>query len=92
RAGEIDHYQGERWCRNQRDGSQLPVLCTVSHVLALESEPDHLVCVLQSLREVHAARDAQAPSEQRWRLAATVVDNTIEGVVVTDADGRILSV
>lgn len=92
RAGEIDHYQGERWCRNQRDGSQLPVLCTVSHVLALESEPDHLVCVLQSLREVHAARDAQALSEQRWRLAATVVDNTIEGVVVTDADGRILSV
>lgn len=92
RAGEIDHYQGERWCRNLSDGTQQPVLCTVSHVLELEGEPDHLICVLQSLREVQVARAAQALSEQRWRLAATVVDNTIEGVVVTDARNRILSV
>ena len=30
--------------------------------------------------------------EERQRLAATVVDNTIEGVIVTDANSRILSV
>lgn len=35
---------------------------------------------------------AQRLQEERQRLAATVVDNTIEGVVVTDAHSRILSV
>ena len=30
--------------------------------------------------------------EERQRLAATVVDNTIEGVIVTDANSKILSV
>lgn len=92
RAGEIDHYQGERQCHNLRDGTSQPVLCTVSHVAAAHGEPEHLVCVLQSMRELQAARAAQALSEQRLRLAATVVDNTIEGVVVTDAESRILSV
>ncbi|GAD22997.1 EAL domain-containing protein [Acidovorax sp. MR-S7] len=35
---------------------------------------------------------AERQAQQRQRLAATVVDNTIEGVVVTDAHSRILSV
>ena len=30
--------------------------------------------------------------QERQRLAATVVDNTIEGVMVTDAQARILSI
>lgn len=34
----------------------------------------------------------QRRAEERQRLATTVVDNTIEGVVVTDAHSRILSV
>jgi len=34
----------------------------------------------------------QRRDEERQRLAATVVDNTVEGVVVTDAQNRILSV
>ncbi len=37
-------------------------------------------------------RAALQRSEARQRLAATVVDNTMEGVVVTDAHSRILSV
>ncbi|MBT9514210.1 MAG: EAL domain-containing protein, partial [Acidovorax sp.] len=55
-------------------------------------EPAHLVCVVQDLDEIKAARAALQRSEARQRLAATVVDNTMEGVVVTDAHSRILSV
>ena len=46
-------------------------------------------------RGERAARSAQAASheaDERQRLAAAVVDNTMEGVVVTDARSRILSV
>jgi len=48
--------------------------------------------VLQDRVDIAAVRAALATSEERQRLASTVVDNTIEGVVVTDAQGRILSV
>ena len=37
-------------------------------------------------------QSASREADERRRLAATVVDNTIEGVVVTDARSRILSV
>lgn len=47
---------------------------------------------LQERGDIAAVRAALATSEERQRLASTVVDNTIEGVVVTDAQGRILSV
>lgn len=45
-------------------------------------------------RKAAAARSEaqQREAQERQRLAATVVDNTIEGVVVTDAHSRILSV
>ena len=39
-----------------------------------------------------ADQTASREAEERRRLATTVVDNTIEGVVVTDARSRILSV
>ena len=90
-AGEIDHYVSERDCRRPTDGHTVPVLCTVSLVPEADDEPAHLVCVVQDLDEIKAARAALQSSEARQRLAATVVDNTIEGVVVTDAQSRILS-
>ncbi|MDH4418654.1 MAG: EAL domain-containing protein [Acidovorax sp.] len=91
-AGEIDHYVSERQCQRLDDGRKVPVLCTVTLVPVESDEPAHLVCVVQDLDEIKAARAALRRSEARQRLAATVVDNTMEGVVVTDASSRILSV
>lgn len=90
-AGEIDHYLGERECQRLSDGRMVPVLCTVTLVPEADDEPAHLVCVVQDLDEIKSARAALKKSETHQRLAATVVDNTIEGVVVTDAQSRILS-
>ncbi|MBV7542347.1 bifunctional diguanylate cyclase/phosphodiesterase [Acidovorax sp. sic0104] len=91
-AGEIDHYVDERECQPPDGGRRVPVLCTVTQIPEAGDEPAHLVCVVQDLDEITAARAALQTSEARQRLAATVVDNTIEGVVVTDANSRILSV
>ena len=90
-SGDIDHYVSERECQRLSDGRLVPVLCTVTLVPETEDEPAHLVCVVQDLDEIKAARAALKKSETHQRLAATVVDNTIEGVVVTDAQSRILS-
>lgn len=90
-AGEIDHYVDERECQRQDDGRKVPVLCTVTLVPDTDEEPAHLVCVVQDLDEIKAARAALQSSETRQRLAATVVDNSPEGVLVTDAQSRILS-
>jgi PAS domain S-box-containing protein len=47
-----------------------------------------LIRISGLLSDQTASREA----DERSRLASTVVDNTIEGVVVTDAHSRILSV
>ena len=91
-AGEIDHYVDERECRRPGDGRAVAVLCTMALVPDAGDLPALLVCVVQDVGEIKAARAALKSSEARQRLAATVVDNTTEGVVVTDAQSRILSV
>ena len=83
---------GERHCLRLDNGRRVPVLCTVTLAPEVGDEPAHLVCVVHDLDEIKAARAALQRSEARQRLAATVVDNTMEGVVVTDAHSRILSV
>ena len=90
-AGEIDHYVDERECQRQDDGRKVSVLCTVTLVPDAGDEPAHLVCVVQDLDEIKAARAALQSSETRQRLADTVVNNSLEGVLVTDAQSRILS-
>ncbi|HRL53174.1 MAG TPA: EAL domain-containing protein, partial [Acidovorax temperans] len=90
-AGEIDHYVDERECQRQDDGRKVSVLCTVTLVPDAGDEPAHLVCVVQDLDEIKAARAALQSSETRQRLADTVVNNSLESVLVTDAQSRILS-
>ncbi|NMM90415.1 GGDEF domain-containing protein [Rhodococcus sp. SRB_17] len=68
-AGEIDHYQGERQCRQPGTGALVPVVCTVTLVPAAGAEAAHLVCALQDIREIHAAREALERSEAGLRLA-----------------------
>ena len=68
-AGEIDHCVGERECRRQSDGRVLAVLCTMTLVPTVDGEAAHLVCVLQNVDELQAARAALAHSETRLRLA-----------------------
>ena len=91
-ASEIDHYVSECHCLRLDGGRKVPVLCTVTLLPEVNDEPAHLVCVVQDLDEIKAVRAALHRSEVRQQLAATVVDNTIEGVIVTDAHSRILSV
>jgi diguanylate cyclase (GGDEF)-like protein/PAS domain S-box-containing protein len=91
-AGEIDHYVVERECRPPGGGRSVPVLCTVTHVPPLGDRAAQLLCVVQDLAEIKAARDALETSEAQQRLADMVVDNSFEGVVVTDASSRIVSV
>ena len=69
KAGRTDHYQSERRCRRPGDGHTVPVLCTVTYVPEAGDGPEHLVCVLQDMAEVEAARTALAHSETRLRLA-----------------------
>ncbi|MFN7155248.1 MAG: putative bifunctional diguanylate cyclase/phosphodiesterase [Acidovorax sp.] len=90
-AGDMDDHVSQRVCL-RGDGTTVPVLCTVTLVPEVDDVPAHLICLLQDLNDITVARAALELSEARQRLAATVVDNTIEGVVVTDAQSRILSV
>ncbi|MDH1333058.1 EAL domain-containing protein [Comamonas thiooxydans] len=55
---------------------------------AYKDESGRLIRISGLLSDQTASREA----DERSRLASTVVDNTIEGVVVTDAHSRILSV
>jgi len=68
-AGRIDHYQGERLCVRADGGMPLPVLCNVSHVPAIDGAPDYLVCVVQDMSEIGAARAALAHSQHVLSLA-----------------------
>ncbi|WP_404301424.1 EAL domain-containing protein [Alicycliphilus denitrificans] len=68
-AGRIDHYQVEGLCLGAGGGRPLPVLCTVSHVPATDDMPAHLLCVLQDLGEIGAARAELLRSENILRLA-----------------------
>ncbi|HEX4597814.1 MAG TPA: diguanylate cyclase, partial [Burkholderiaceae bacterium] len=47
--------------------------------------------IQRSLREV-AQQKAQREAEEQMRLAAVAFENTLEGILVTDADHRIISV
>ncbi|MBY0455270.1 MAG: EAL domain-containing protein [Burkholderiaceae bacterium] len=68
-AGEIDHYQGERQCRRADSGAIVPVMCTVTLVPQTQNEAAHLVCVVQDISHIHAARAAVERSETGLRLA-----------------------
>ncbi|GAO26191.1 EAL domain-containing protein [Alicycliphilus denitrificans] len=68
-SGQAGHFQGERLCLRAGGGPPLPVLCTVSLVPAAQDEPAHLLCVLQDMGGINAARAALARSENILRLA-----------------------
>ncbi|MEQ6434750.1 EAL domain-containing protein [Comamonas sp. w2-DMI] len=69
-AGECDHFQMLRRCVNVLTEKVTPVLCTASRMRAADGEgPLALVCVLQDLTEVLAARQALERSETTLRLA-----------------------
>ena len=68
-AGQIDHFQSERLCRGAGGVAARPVLCTVSHVPASGGLAAHLLCVLQDMGEMSAARAQLLRSESILRLA-----------------------
>ncbi len=67
----------------RRDGSTFPLEIALSE--ATRHEQPLFIAVLRDLTERRAA-------EENMRLAAKVFDNSVEGIVVTDASGRILRV
>ncbi|MDD2610851.1 MAG: EAL domain-containing protein [Giesbergeria sp.] len=67
------------------DGQERWFMARGQRHLDATGQPDRFSGILTDLSHSYAA-------QERQRLAATVVDNTLEGVVVTDAANRILSV
>jgi diguanylate cyclase (GGDEF)-like protein/PAS domain S-box-containing protein len=67
----------------RQDGSVFPLEIALSE--ASQHEQPLFIAVLRDLTERRAA-------EENMRLAAKVFDNSVEGIVVTDATGRILRV
>ncbi len=68
-----------------RDGSTTPVETSIS---PLRDRDSNVTGVLIILRDITAKKEA----EDRLRLASRVFESTIEGVMITDASTRILSV
>lgn len=69
-SGAIDHFQIQRRCVHARTGKSTPVLCTTSRVASSGRDGSAaLVCVLQDLSEILAAREALVRSEATLRLA-----------------------
>lgn len=54
--------------------------------------PDRLCQVLRNALRIGALERRAAEAEQKLRLAATVFDNILEGVMVTDSAGTLVSV
>ncbi|WP_382432837.1 EAL and GGDEF domain-containing protein [Giesbergeria sinuosa] len=67
------------------DGQERWFMARGQRHLDAAGQPERFSGILTDLTHSYMA-------EERQRLAATVVDNTLEGVVVTDAQSRILSV
>jgi diguanylate cyclase (GGDEF)-like protein/PAS domain S-box-containing protein len=67
------------------DGSAIWVECSLNLVLGEDGAAQFFVL---ALTDITARRRAEA----EWRLSAAVFSNTQEGVVITDRDGRILTV
>ncbi|HET7776034.1 MAG TPA: PAS domain S-box protein, partial [Azospira sp.] len=81
--GEVDDYElDKRFIR--RDGEALHVHVTVSCYRA-EGEVRFVISSVLDISERHR-------SEEKLALAAKVFENTVEGVIITDAQSRILTV
>ncbi len=82
--GQLDRYEAERRVR-AADGRVLTLLLNVSAVRDAKGVVAQLVKVVRDVTEMRAA-------QVRLRLAAAVFENTVEGVLVADAERRVLSV
>ncbi len=70
RAGEIDHYVGERQCLRAGGLDPLPVLCTVTLAgVGLDASGESFICALQDLSETVLARAALERSDARLQQA-----------------------
>ncbi|WP_051303538.1 sensor domain-containing protein [Comamonas composti] len=67
-AGDVEFFQVQRRCLNLQTGRSIPVLCTVSLIASHEGRAS-LVCVLQDLSEILAARAALERSQNSLHLA-----------------------
>jgi diguanylate cyclase (GGDEF)-like protein/PAS domain S-box-containing protein len=67
------------------DGSAVWVECSLNLVLGDDGAAQFFVLALTDIT-------ARRRAEEEWRLSAAVFSNTQEGVVITDRDGRILTV
>ncbi len=76
----IDEYYHKR-----KNGSEFPVSLARS---AIKDEKDNEVAYVSIIRDI----TRQKLNEERLRLAAVVFENTMEGLMITDTVGTILSV
>jgi diguanylate cyclase (GGDEF)-like protein/PAS domain S-box-containing protein len=83
-AGQIPEFTIEkRYIR--RDGMIVWAFLTVSPLWSAGQQPDYILVII---RDITARKNA----EERLVFAAKVFENSIEGIVVTDAHGTILQV
>ncbi len=82
RVASPGRFEAELWAKG---GERVPVSVSMVEMAAFGAEGSSWVCIAQDLRDRLAA-------EQRQRQAGVVFDNTQEGVVLTDAAGRIVTV
>jgi diguanylate cyclase (GGDEF)-like protein/PAS domain S-box-containing protein len=86
-AGEIDTFSVEkRYLR--KDGSTVWVALTVSLVRDASGAPQYEVAVYENITRRKAIEEALKESEARHRA---VIENAAEGMIILDAEGRIIS-
>lgn len=83
-AGEREDYQIDKRFR-RKDGSVFWVRLSVSSLRDAGGRPEFAVGLIDDITE-------RREMEERLRLAATVLENTIEGIFVCDAEQRIVHV
>lgn len=85
-AGEAEWYEMEkRYLR--KDGSVVWILLTGSLLRDAEGEPLYFIAQIQDIGERHAAQEALARSEARFR---SLTENATDVVTLLDAEGTIL--
>ncbi|MCK9195706.1 MAG: PAS domain S-box protein [Syntrophales bacterium] len=86
-SGQIDHYNmDKRFIR--KDGKVVWTNLSVGCVRRPDGSVDHTIAMVEDITSVKLAEEALRESEDRYR---SLFDNTIDAVMLTTPDGRILA-
>ncbi len=75
----------DEYCHKRKDGSDFPISLSRS---IIKDEKDNEIAYVSIVRDISRRKQ----NEDKLRLATAVFENTLEGIMVTDAEGIIISV